>query len=59
MLNTSVAIADCLEAGWDENDQRMILEKDKLAIELGERVIGRQTVRCVDRSENSLYHFDD
>ena len=59
MLNTSVAIADCLEAGWDENDSRMILEKDKLAIELGERVIGRQTVRCVDRSENSLYHFDD
>ena len=31
----------------------MILEKDKLAIELGERVIGRQTVRCVDRSENA------
>ena len=37
----------------------MILEKDKLAKELGERVIGRQTVRCVDRSENALYHFDD
>lgn len=58
MLNTSVAIADCLEAGWDESDPHMILEKDKLAIELGERVIGRQTVRCVDRSENALYHFD-
>ena len=25
MLNTSVAIADCLEAGWDENDSRMML----------------------------------
>lgn len=59
MLNTPVAIADCLEAGWDESNPRMILEKDKLAIELNERVIGKQTVRCVDRSENSMYRFDD
>lgn len=59
MLNTRVAIEDCVAAGWDESNPRMILEKDKLAKELGERVIGRQTVRCVDRSENYLYRFDD
>ena len=58
MLNTRVAIEDCVAAGWDESNPRMILEKDKLAIELGERVIGRQTIRCVDRSENYLYRFD-
>lgn len=59
MLNTRVAIEDCLELGWDENDPDMILEKDKRAKELGERVIGRQTVRCVDRSENIFHHFND
>ena len=59
MLNTRVAIEDCLELGWDEDNPRMILEKDKLANELGERVIGRHTVRCVDRSENWLHHFND
>lgn len=59
MLNTQVAIEDCVGMGWDESNKRMILEKDKLAKEFGERVIGRQTVRCVDRSENYTYRFDD
>ena len=58
MLNTTVAIQDCLDLGWDENNPDLILEKDKKAIELGEREISERTVRFVPRWENSFYHFD-
>ena len=58
MLNTAVAIQDCLELGWNEDDPSLILEKDKKAIELGVREISERTVRFVPRSENSLYSFD-
>lgn len=58
-LNTKQAILDCIGLGWDESNTELILEKDKLAIELGERVIGPQTVRFTLRAENSLWHFDD
>ena len=57
-LNTVVAIQDCLELGWDENNPHLILEKDKKAIELGIREISERTVRFVPRRENHLYHFD-
>ena len=57
-LNTVVAIQDCLALGWDENNPDLILEKDKKAIELGEREISERTVRFVPRSENYLYFFD-
>ena len=58
MLNTAVAIQDCLDLGWSEDDQFLILEKDKKAIELGEREISERTVRFVPRYENYLYFFD-
>lgn len=58
MLNTAVAIQDCLALGWDENNPDLILEKDKKAIELGIREISERTVRFVPRRENNLYHFD-
>lgn len=58
MLNTAVAIQDCLDLGWNEDDHSLILEKDKKAIELGEREISERTVRFVPRSENYLYSFD-
>lgn len=58
MLNTTVAIQDCLVLGWDEDDPSLILEKDKKAIELGDREISERTVCFVPRWENNLYHFD-
>ena len=58
MLNTAVAIRDCLDLGWNEDDPSLILEKDKKAIELGEREISERTVRFVPRGENYLYFFD-
>ena len=58
MLNTAVAIQDCLALGWDENNPDLILEKDKKAIELGIREISERTVRFVPRGENYLYFFD-
>ena len=58
MLNTAVAIQDCLDLGWNEDDHSLILEKDKKAIELGEREISERTVRFVPRGENYLYFFD-
>ena len=58
MLNTAVAIQDCLTLGWNEDDHSLILEKDKKAIELGEREISERTVRFVPRGENYLYFFD-
>lgn len=57
-LNTVVAIQDCLDLGWNEDDPSLILEKDKKAIELGEREISERTVRFVPRDENYLYFFD-
>ena len=57
-LNTVVAIQDCLDLGWNEDDHSLILEKDKKAIELGEREISERTVRFVPRGENYLYFFD-
>ena len=57
-LNTAVAIQDCLGLGWNEDDRSLILEKDKKAIELGEREISERTVRFVPRGENYLYFFD-
>lgn len=58
MLNTAVAIQDCLALGWDENNPVLILEKDKKAIELGIREISERTVRFVPSWENCLHHFD-
>lgn len=58
MLNTAVAMQDCLDLGWNEDDPSLILEKDKKAIELGIREISERTVRFVPRSENYLYSFD-
>lgn len=58
MLNTVVAIQDCLDLGWNEDDHSLILEKDKKAMELGEREISERTVRFVPRGENYLYSFD-
>lgn len=57
-LNTVVAIQDCLDLGWNEDDHSLILEKDKKAIELGIREISERTVRFVPRGENYLYSFD-
>ena len=57
-LNTTVAIQDCLDLGWNEDDYSLILEKDKKAIELGIREISERTVRFVPRDENYLYFFD-